>query len=84
MATVAPSACGRSSDACSGAEWSHPLFFSNRNIRWLDFARHDSMCIGCISASRRDGILRLPHLPTAADVGHLQSMPFRNLCWELE
>jgi hypothetical protein len=22
--------------------------------------------------------------PTAADVGHLQSMPFRNLCWELE
>jgi hypothetical protein len=29
--------------SCSGAEWSHPLFFSNRNIRWLDFARHDSM-----------------------------------------
>jgi hypothetical protein len=27
----------------SEAEWSHPLFFSNRNTRWLDFARHDSM-----------------------------------------
>ncbi len=26
-----------------GGEWSHPLFFSSRNKRWLDFARHDSL-----------------------------------------
>ena len=25
----------------SEAEWSHPLFFSSGNKRWLDFARHD-------------------------------------------
>jgi hypothetical protein len=28
------------------AEWSFPLFFSNRNARWLDFARRDSMMYG--------------------------------------
>ena len=27
----------------SGVEWSHPLFFSGLNKRWLDFARHDTL-----------------------------------------
>ncbi len=54
MATVAPSACGRSSDPAyptlhsiseklfrRGVE--SPFVFSRRNKRWLDFARQDSL-----------------------------------------